>query len=85
MDIHHRTNPSESVNALIHDAERRESMLQRLKHERNRLSRLPKESLYVAHRLRVVDRAMQILSPSNGTFEEGNADEVSALLASLSL
>lgn len=57
----------------------RESVLKRLRAEKERLSRMPPSSKYVLHRTRVIKRAEQLLSTEDET------DELMALLEKLAI
>lgn len=67
------------------ETERRNNMLNRLRKEKERLSCLPRNSQYVAHRMRVVNRALEILEPQNDQALDKREDELASLLSSLSL
>lgn len=73
------------AHVLIHDEERCKGMVAQLRREKDRLSALPKNSQYVAHRMRVVNRALEILERQNQPSLDKHEDELAALLASLSL
>lgn len=69
---------------IVYETERRKMLENRLAEEKGRLELLPKTSKYVMHRLRVVNRAIALMSQSE---LEGQsvADELARLLDSLSL
>lgn len=72
---------------LVHDEDRRRQLLQRLRQEKDALKHLPSNSAYVSHRLKVIRRAEELLTPKQGS-RVPTSDEVSELdrlLASLSL
>ena len=73
------------------DQQHREQLLRALRKEEEALLRLPAQSSYASHRLRVTRRAIQLLTPADDTHSarrtptSDETDELQRLLASLSL
>lgn len=84
MDVDGGAVGSSETHVLIYDAERRNKMLNRLRKEKVKLASLPKNSQYMAHRVRVVNRALEILEEQNESLNK-HEDELASLLSSLSL
>jgi len=70
---------------VVYDEHRAEQLLARLHEEKRRLATLPRNSHYVKHRMKVVCRAIHILSPTDSRTQEEDAFELASLLNSLSL
>lgn len=81
-----QTKQESSCPRLIESSDKRvQRLLDRLLQEKSILDRLPSTSCYVVHRLKVIKRAMEILSPSDNTGAAHNIAELDQLLALLSL
>lgn len=71
--------------ALVYDEQRRKELLDRLSIEKQRLSALPPSSTYVRHRLKVVEKAVQVLSSRELCSQDDTTAQLTILLESLAI
>lgn len=79
-------NLKEAINRV--QPHHRQALVDRLREERNNLTlpSMPSNSAYIAHRLTVIDRAIEILTPPPQSSQPApSMDELSSLLESLSM
>ncbi|PXF47551.1 hypothetical protein BWQ96_02695 [Gracilariopsis chorda] len=70
---------------VVYDEQRRKDLLDRLHREKQVLSTLPPASKYVRHRLKVVEKAVQILSSQEHCSQDDATAQLTRLLESLAI